>query len=116
MSSLPRWAGVSSPGERLPIDELATSTRTRLNDAHRYREADNCYVAPFAGIENLRIAPFHLLASEGAVHSGKDHTWHMSQAHALAAADPAFFSLPSTARWTCAIQSRWRTRSRGGRR
>jgi protein phosphatase len=26
---------------------------------------------------DLRLAPFHLLASEGAVHADKDHIWHM---------------------------------------
>ena len=72
----------------LPIDELTASTETRLSDAHRYRVAYNRYVAPFEGIHDLRIAPFHLLASEGAVHSDKDHVWHMAQAHTLAAADP----------------------------
>ncbi|WP_296614596.1 polynucleotide kinase-phosphatase [Sphingomonas sp.] len=71
------------------VGELADMTAARLNDALRYRAAYNRYVAPFAGIDDLRIAPFHLLASEGAVHSDKDHLWHMAAAHKLAAADPA---------------------------
>jgi len=71
------------------VDALASTTAFRLEDAQRYRQAYNRYVAPFAGIDDLKIAPFHLLASEGAAHSDKDHRWHMAQAHALAAADPA---------------------------
>jgi protein phosphatase len=71
------------------VGELAQATTERLNDAHRYRAAYNRYVASFAGIDDLRIAPFHLLASEGAVHADKDHLWHMGAAHRLAAADPA---------------------------
>jgi protein phosphatase len=71
------------------IDDLAAATVARLDDALRYRAAYNRYVAPFAGIEDLRIAPFHLLASEGAVHDDKDHLWHMAAAHRLAGADPA---------------------------
>lgn len=71
------------------VDELADATASRLDDALRYRAAYNRYVAPFAGIDDLRIAPFHLLASEGAVHSDKDHLWHMAAAHRLAAADPS---------------------------
>jgi protein phosphatase len=70
------------------IDQLADATGERLADAHNYRDAYNRYVAPFAGIEDLRIAPFHLLASEGAVHENKDHLWHMAAAHRLSAADP----------------------------
>ncbi|MBY8828927.1 hypothetical protein K7G81_12440 [Hephaestia sp. CMS5P-6] len=60
----------------------------RLDDALLYRSAYNRYVAPFTGIDDLRIAPFHLLASEGAVHDDKNHLWHMGSAHRLAAVDP----------------------------
>lgn len=71
------------------IDELAASTSASLDDVTRYRTAYNRYVAPFTGIDDLRIAPFHLLASEGAVHDDKDHLWHMTAAHRLAETDPA---------------------------
>jgi len=71
------------------VDRLASATTQRLDDARLYRAAYNRYVAPFAGIDDLRVAPFHLLASEGAVHDDKDHLWHMSQAHRLAGADPS---------------------------
>lgn len=73
----------------VPVDALATATTDRLSDARRYRDAYNRYVAPFGGIADLRIAPFHLLATEGAVHAGHDNLWHMTQAHRLAAVDPA---------------------------
>ena len=39
---------------------------------------------------DLRIAPFHLLASEGRVHSDRDHGWHMTTLSRLCAADPEF--------------------------
>lgn len=71
------------------VDDLASATDARLKNAEQYRDAYNRYVAPFEGIGDLVIAPFHLLASEGAVHSDKDHLWHMERAHRLAAADPA---------------------------
>lgn len=72
----------------IAVATLTEATEARLADAISYRAAYNRYVAPFAGIEDLRIAPFHLLASEGAVHADKDHLWHMASAHRLAAADP----------------------------
>src|SRR5690606_19330600 len=34
------------------------------------------------------LAPFHLLASEGAVHCDKSHEWHMTMLARLATADP----------------------------
>jgi hypothetical protein len=30
-------------------------------------------------LEDLKLAPFHLLASEGKVHHDRDHLWHMEQ-------------------------------------
>jgi protein phosphatase len=36
----------------------------------------------------LRLAPFHLMASEGAVHADKPHDWHMALIAELAATDP----------------------------
>jgi protein phosphatase len=73
------------------VEALADRSEARLANARRYRDAYNRYVAPVSGIGGVRIAPFHLLASEGAVHSDKDHLSHMAQAHRLAAADPALF-------------------------
>ena len=40
-------------------------------------------------IADLRLAPFHLLATEGEVHVDRDHVWHMETLGRLAAADPA---------------------------
>jgi len=71
------------------VGDLAAQAGARLANAEAYRNAYNRYVAPYGGIGDVRIAPFHLLASEGAVHDDKDHLWHMAQAHRLAAADPS---------------------------
>lgn len=71
------------------VDDMLETSRVRLDDAERYRAAYNRYVGPAAGIDDVRVAPFHLLASEGAVHADRDHLWHMEQAGRLAATDPA---------------------------
>lgn len=42
------------------------------------------------GPGDLRLAPFHLLASEGQVHVDKDHVWHMETLARLCACDPQF--------------------------
>jgi protein phosphatase len=39
-----------------------------------------------SGVDDLRVAPFHLLASEGRVWFDKDHVWHMEFADRLAGA------------------------------
>jgi protein phosphatase len=58
--------------------DLADRFRTRLDLAARYEKAYRRYSWPIDSVADLRLAPFHLLASEGAVHVDKDHLWHMS--------------------------------------
>jgi protein phosphatase len=43
------------------------------------------------GIDDLKIAPFHLLATEGAVHCDKSHAWHMGVLTGLCGQDPSMF-------------------------
>jgi protein phosphatase len=38
-------------------------------------------------VKDLRLAPFHVLATEGAVHVDKDHLWHMEQTRTICAAE-----------------------------
>jgi protein phosphatase len=38
----------------------------------------------------LKLAPFHLLASEGVVHADKQHSWHIELLSRLCAADSPF--------------------------
>lgn len=61
----------------------------RLDGACRYDAAWRRYAWPVRGLEDLKLAPFHLLATEGAVHDNRDHAWHMQTLAALCAHDPA---------------------------
>jgi len=62
--------------------------RERGEMAGKYVEAYRRYCWPVHALADLKVAPFHLLASEGAVHADKDHVWHMQLAARLAEADP----------------------------
>ena len=55
--------------------------------AEAYIASYRRYCWPVRSLADLRLAPFHLLASEGAVHAHKDHRWHMATLARLAAAD-----------------------------
>jgi protein phosphatase len=44
----------------------------------RYIEAYRRYCWPVQSLDDLKLAPFHLLASEGTVHVDRDHVWHMN--------------------------------------
>ena len=43
----------------------------------QYVEAYQRYCWPVHSVQDLRLAPFHVLATEGAVHVDKTHQWHL---------------------------------------
>lgn len=59
------------------IGALMDRTRARAGLAEQYVEAYRRYCWPVTTIDDLRVAPFHLLASEGKVHIDRSHVWHM---------------------------------------
>jgi protein phosphatase len=59
------------------IHALVTSMKERLQLAELFVASYRQYCWPVRSLEDLKLAPFHLLASEGTVHSAKDHIWHM---------------------------------------
>ena len=61
--------------------------RSREADARLFVDAYRRYCWPVREVGDLKLAPFHVLASEGVVHLDKPHSWHMETAAALAAAD-----------------------------
>jgi protein phosphatase len=70
----------------VPLTELRDRFAGRATRADAYARAWAPYVWPVASVDDLRIAPFHLLASEGHVHFDRDHPWHMGIAERLARA------------------------------
>ncbi len=72
------------------VGELRAWYGERAAMAGAYVDAYRRYCWPVRGLGDLRLAPFHLLASEGATHADKDHRWHMAAlARLVAADDPA---------------------------
>jgi protein phosphatase len=61
--------------------------RDRLVRVNRYVDAYRRYCWPVRSVNDLKLAPFHLLASEGSVHVDKDHLWHMKMLARLASTD-----------------------------
>ena len=67
------------------------SVEERLHLAELYSDAYGRYCWPVTSLADIQLAPFHLLASEGQVHTDRDHSWHMNIATRLSQADPALF-------------------------
>jgi len=63
--------------DKLDNASLLSSFRARQQLADLYVDAYRRYCWKVESLSDLRLAPFHLLASEGRVHAEKDHVWHM---------------------------------------
>jgi protein phosphatase len=61
----------------LDVGELLAHTMARRQMVSDYVEAYRRYCWPVNSVNDLKLAPFHLLASEGNVHVDKPHDWHM---------------------------------------
>jgi hypothetical protein len=71
---------------RVPeLSVLRDRYRQRAIDVAQYIKASGRYCWRVESISDLRLAPFHLLASEGRVHADRDHVWHMDTLARLAA-------------------------------
>jgi protein phosphatase len=74
----------SAAGRDPQLTALADEFRERSQLADRYVHAYRNYCWPVNSVEDLRLAPFHLLASEGHVYTDKNHEWHMDMAGRIA--------------------------------
>jgi len=82
-------AAARAAARGIEVVDLRDRLTERLLRADAYAKAWSPYVWPVTGIDDLKVAPFHLLASEGAVHFDRDHLWHMDIARKLVASDGA---------------------------
>ena len=66
---------------------LAERFTRRKAAASKFVAAYRHYCWTVTSLDDMRLAPFHLLASEGRVYVDRDHAWHMQTIARLAAAD-----------------------------
>lgn len=71
----------------LDVQPLLERMQTRERLVSQYNVAYRRYCWAVQSVYDLRLAPFHVLASEGSVHTDKDHVWHMAEAAILRGAD-----------------------------
>lgn len=72
----------------LAVEELLAMYRGREGMARQYVQAYRQYCWPVNSLNDLKLAPFHILATQGAVHIDKDHLWHMDTIAEFCQADP----------------------------
>jgi len=67
------------------VAPLLERHRERATAVEKYVDAYRRYCWPVHSLDDLKLAPFHLLASEGRVHTDRDHVWHMQTLQRLCA-------------------------------
>jgi protein phosphatase len=59
------------------VEGLVSRYQERATMLAQYVEAYQRYCWPVHSVQDLRLAPFHILATEGAAHADKTHQWHL---------------------------------------
>ena len=72
----------------LDLAELPAEVTARESLARQYVDAYRRYCWPVRSVEDVRLAPFHLLATEGSVHADRPQVWHMDALAKVCAGDP----------------------------
>jgi len=80
-------AALGSASGRDGVVPLLEGFRARADDVARFVDSYRRYCWPVSSLGDLKLAPFHVLASESAVHVDKTHAWHMELASKLVSAD-----------------------------
>ncbi len=71
----------------LDVSSLLEHYDHRRKLAVQYIAAYNQYCWPVHSVTDLKLAPFHILATQGEVHANKNHIWHMETLAELCKAD-----------------------------
>ena len=71
-------ASIETAAERgVDVTDILSDYRQRADAVTEYIKAYQQYCWQVQSIADLKLAPFHLLATEGTVYFDKDHLWHM---------------------------------------
>lgn len=79
-----------SEESRLVATSYLQHVQARSEAIHRYIDAYRQYCWNVESVNDLKLAPFHLLATEGKVHIDQNHVWHMDTLAVISAADPSW--------------------------
>ncbi|HEX6479212.1 MAG TPA: polynucleotide kinase-phosphatase [Ktedonobacteraceae bacterium] len=71
------------------IEELLLAYCNKQKLVTQYVNAYRQYCWPVHAVTDLKLAPFHLLATQGEVYTNKDHSWHMETLAEICRADEA---------------------------
>lgn len=62
---------------QIETESLKSQLVQKAELIRQYRQAYRNYCWPVLSVPDLKLAPFHILATENQVHADKNHRWHM---------------------------------------
>ena len=71
------------------VEGLLHQYENRSEAIEQFVSAYRQYCWPVQSLDDLKLAPFHLMATEGKVHTDQDHVWHMETLATICRHDPA---------------------------
>ncbi len=77
----------AAQGRGIDVGDLPERFGARLGETRRYAEVYRRYCWPVGSADDLKLAPFALLATEGTVH-GEPHVWQLETLHRYLGAAP----------------------------
>jgi protein phosphatase len=87
-SALEKAAGRLAGEERKKVEQVMGECRRHDQNVGKFVATYRQYCWPVASLTDLKLAPFHLLASEGRVHTDKNHVWHTDTLEKVCREDP----------------------------
>ena len=79
------------------LEEFLGRASSTAHNLDRFTTAYRQYCWNVESIDDFKLAAFHVLATEDAVHSDKDHVWHIQEVSKICSADSGLL-LPTTNR------------------
>jgi len=76
---------------KLECEALLEKYSQRQKNAKQFVDAYEQYCWSVNSLSDIKLAPFHVLATEGKLHTDKSHEWHMEVIGRIAAADRGLF-------------------------
>jgi predicted kinase len=92
-AALPAAVAAAAQAQARGVDTaaLAARARARAASAAAFTATYRRYCWPVHGLDGIRLAPFQLLATDGATYHDRPHAWHLALADRLAAVAPGLF-------------------------
>lgn len=79
VTALEHAAARLTDNTKAQLEEVKDEYRRREQNVAKFVAAYRQYCWSVSSLTDLKLAPFHLLATEGRVHVDKDHIWHMEK-------------------------------------